>query len=123
MGVDGTTFMPWFKDEVLKDSTTSETLIWLANGLKFDVLCCTTYEIKNCEFYKRSLDEKSTVQNSGVTFEIELIQFSTSKYENPIVRTMSYYGVIEETWKVGCTKLFFQFLSVSELTIREWCEN
>ena len=24
------TFMPWFKDEVFKDSTTSETLTWLA---------------------------------------------------------------------------------------------
>jgi len=32
------TFMPWLKDEVLKDSTASETLTWLAARLKFDVI-------------------------------------------------------------------------------------
>ena len=37
------TFMPWFKDEVLNDSTASETLTWLAAGLKFDVVSCTSY--------------------------------------------------------------------------------
>jgi len=35
------TFVPWFKVEVLKDSKSSKTLMWLANGLRFDVLCCT----------------------------------------------------------------------------------
>jgi len=60
------TFMHWFKDEVLKDSTTSETLTWLAAGLKFDVISCTTYEVNNCIFYTKSMDS-GTVQNSGVT--------------------------------------------------------
>ena len=50
------TFMPWFKDEVLKYSTPSKTLIWLENGLKFSVVCCTTYEVNNCTFYTESLD-------------------------------------------------------------------
>jgi len=31
------TFMAWFKAEVLKDSKCSATLIWLENGLRFDV--------------------------------------------------------------------------------------
>ena len=57
--------MPWFKDEVLKDSTTSETLTWLAIGLKFDAISCMVYEVNNCIFYTKSMDEKSTVQNSG----------------------------------------------------------
>jgi len=52
------TFMPWFKAEVLKDSITSEILIWLANGLKFDVLCCIDYKINDCSFYMKSLDEE-----------------------------------------------------------------
>jgi len=38
------TFMAWFKDKVLKDSTTSETLTWLAAGLKFDVISYTGYD-------------------------------------------------------------------------------
>ena len=56
--------MPWFKYEVLKDSQSSETLMWLANGLKFDVIYCTGYEINNCTFYTKYLDDKSIVQNS-----------------------------------------------------------
>ena len=69
------TFMPWFKSKVWKDSQCSETLMWLANGLKFDVICCTCYEINNCICYLKSLDDKSTVQNSGVSLEAELLQF------------------------------------------------
>jgi len=49
------TFMDWFKYEVLKDSTTSETLTWLAVGLKFDVISCTIYEENNCIFYTMSM--------------------------------------------------------------------
>jgi len=64
-------FMPWFKDEVLKDSTASETLTLLATGLKFDVISCKAYEVNNCIFYTKFVDEKSLVQNSGVTLEVE----------------------------------------------------
>jgi len=52
------TFMPWFKDEVLKDSTTSDTLTWLAAGLKFDVISCKVYKVNNCIFYTKFMDEK-----------------------------------------------------------------
>jgi len=90
------TFMPWFKDEVLKDLTTSETLTWLAAGLKFDVISCTTYKVNNCIFYTKYMDENSTVQNFGVTFEVESMQFSTSKDTNPVLGSMAYYGFIEE---------------------------
>jgi len=31
------TFVPWFKSKVLKDFQSFETLMWLANGLNFDV--------------------------------------------------------------------------------------
>ena len=52
------TFMPWFKDEVLKDSTASKILTWVAAGLKFDVISCTGYEVNNYIFYTKSMDEK-----------------------------------------------------------------
>ena len=90
------TFKPWFKFEVLKDSQSSKTLMWLANGLKFDVVTCTGYEINNCTFYTKSLDDKSTIQNSGVSLEVESLQFSTSKDQNPVIGSIMYYGVIEE---------------------------
>ena len=79
------TFMPWFKFEVLKDSQSFKTLMWLANGLKFDVVTCTSYEINNCTFYTKSLDDKSTIQNNGVSLEAESLQFSTSKDQNPVI--------------------------------------
>jgi len=52
------------------------------------------------------MDEKSTIQNWGVTFETESMQFSTSKDTNPIVGSMTYYGIIEEIWEVDYTKFF-----------------
>ena len=90
------TFMPWFKDEVLKDSTTLKTLTWLTAGLKFDVICCTGYKVNNCIFYTKSMDEKSTFQNFGVTLEVESMQFSTLKDTNPVLGSMTYYWIIEE---------------------------
>ncbi|KAG2371826.1 uncharacterized protein HKW66_Vig0239470 [Vigna angularis] len=98
------TFLSWFKSEVSKESRSSETLFWLANGLKFDVVCCTGYEINNCTFYTKTLDDKSTVQNSGVSLEAESLQFSTSKDQNPVVGSMRYYGRIEEIFEVDYTK-------------------
>jgi len=42
------------------------------------------------------MDEKSTIQNSGVTLEAESMQFSTLKDTNPVLESMTYYGLIEE---------------------------
>jgi len=50
------------------------------------------------------MDEKGTIQNSGVTLEAESMQFSTSKDTNPVLGSMAYYGFIEEIWEVDYTK-------------------
>jgi len=71
-------FMPCFKVKVLKDSKPSKTLILLTNGLKFGVRCCIHYENNSCTFYMNSLDEKNTIQNSGVSLETKSLQFLTS---------------------------------------------
>jgi len=84
------TSMHWFKDEVLKDSTASETLTWLAAGLKFDVISCTGYEVNNCIFYMKFMDEKSAVQNCGVTLEVESMHFFTLKDTNLVIGSMAY---------------------------------
>jgi len=36
------------------------------------------------------------MQNSGVTLEVESMHFASSKDNNPVMATISYYGVIEE---------------------------
>ena len=64
------------------------------------------------------MNEKSTVQNSGVTLETESMQFSTSKDTNPVLGSMAYYGFIEEMWDAEYTKFLFQFSSVNGLTIK-----
>jgi len=71
--------MHWFKYEIFKDSQSFETLMWLENGLRFDVVRCIDYEINNCIFYTKSLDDKSTILNIGVNLEVESLQFFTSK--------------------------------------------
>ena len=76
----------------------------MAAGLKFDAISSTDYKVNNCIFYTKSLDEKSTVQNSGVTLEAESMQFSTSKDTNPVLGSMAYYGFIEEIWEIDYTK-------------------
>ena len=73
------TFMSWFKQQIMNDPLTFETLTWLANDLKFDVLCCSGYEVNIFLFYTKSRDDKSTMQNNGVTLEAKSMQFSTSK--------------------------------------------
>ena len=52
------------------------------------------------------MDEKSTVQNFGVTLEVESMEFSTSKDTNPVLGSMAHYGFIEEIWEVDYTKFF-----------------
>jgi len=52
------------------------------------------------------MDEKSIVQNSGVTLEAESMQFFTSKDTNPVLGSMTYYEFIEEIWEVDYTKFF-----------------
>ena len=79
------TFMSWFKQPIMNDPLASETLTWLANGHKFDVLCCSGYEVNGCLFYTKSRDDRSTMQNSEVTLEAESMQFSTAKDQNPVV--------------------------------------
>ena len=44
------------------------------------------------------------MQNSGVTLEAESMQFSNSKDNNPVMASISYYGVIEEIWEVDYIK-------------------
>ena len=100
------TFMTQFKEQIIKDPFAYETLTWLANGLKFDVLCCSGYEINGTLFYTKSQDDKSTMQNSGVTLEVESLQFSTSKDQNPIVGSMPYYGVVQKIWELSYIKFF-----------------
>ncbi|KAL3654673.1 hypothetical protein CASFOL_001408 [Castilleja foliolosa] len=97
-------FTSWFKDHVQNDDSTSELIRWLASGPNFDVLFWQGYDINGYSFYTKDRDDKSTVQNSGVTIESESIHFSSSKDKNPLRATSSHYGIIEEIWEIDYVK-------------------
>lgn len=97
-------FITWFREQISKDNSASETLKWLAFGLQDHVICRGAYDINNYSFFTKSQDDKSTTQNSGVTLDAESMHFSTSKDKNPIMGCMPYYGYIEEIWEVDYTK-------------------
>ncbi|XP_019163187.1 PREDICTED: uncharacterized protein LOC109159542 [Ipomoea nil] len=94
------TFISWFKNKVLNATNYSETVRWLGHGPCMQVICYTGYDINGFSFYTKKQDEKSTMQNSGVSLVANSVHFSSSKDKNPVIAELSYYGVIEEIWEV-----------------------
>ncbi|XP_028208335.1 uncharacterized protein LOC114391537 [Glycine soja] len=94
------TFVNWFKQCIFADATASETLRLLALGPNLNVPTWQGYDINGYAFYTKSQDERSTMQNSGVSVEGEAAHFSSVSDNNPINASMSYYGVIEDIWEL-----------------------
>jgi len=98
------TFLKWFKQKILKNDCDVDDLKWLAQGPNFDVITWSEYDINKFSFYTITEDKKSTMQNSGVTLEAESMYFASSNDNNPVMTTISYFGVIEEIWEVDYVK-------------------
>jgi len=79
-------------------------LKWLARGPNFDVITWSEYDINKLSFYTNTEDQESTMQSSGVTLEIELMHFASSKDNTPVMATISCFVVIEEIWEVDYVK-------------------
>lgn len=60
------TFLCWFEEKIAKDDIEFETIKCLSYGSCFDVIYWNGYDINMSSFYKKSLDDKSIVQNTGV---------------------------------------------------------
>jgi len=52
----------------------------------------------------KSQDDKSTMQNSGVSLRAKSQHFATVYDDKPRVASMPYFGVIEEIWEVNYVK-------------------
>ena len=94
------TFVNWFRQCIFSDATASETLRLLALGPNLNVPTWQGYDINGYAFYTKSQDERSTMQNSGVSVEGEAAHFSSVSDNNPINASMPYYGVIEDIWEM-----------------------
>ena len=77
---------------------------WLVRGPNFDVITWSEYDINKFSFYTNTEDQKSTIQNSGVTLEEESMHFASSKDNNIVMAIISYFGVIEEILEVDYVK-------------------
>jgi len=51
-------------------------------------------------FYTKIEDDKSIMQNYSMTLETESMHFASLKDNNLVMATISYFGVVEEIWKV-----------------------
>jgi len=98
------TFLNWFKDTIFGDNNASDTLRKLANRPKKNVITWQGYDINNYSFYTKAQDEKSTMQNSGVTLRAKSQHFASVHDDNPYVASIPYFGFIEEIWELNYVK-------------------
>jgi len=71
------TFLNWFKDTIFGNNNASETLRKLVDGPKRNVITWKGYNINKYSFYTKAQDEKSTMQNSGVSLRAESQHFTS----------------------------------------------
>ncbi|XP_006596816.1 uncharacterized protein [Glycine max] len=84
------------RETIFADDGASVTLRLLAVGSNLNVPTWKGYDINNYSFYTKSADDKSTMQNSGVTVDADSNHFCSASDNNPIRASMPYFGVIHE---------------------------
>ena len=92
------TFLNWFKDAIFGYDNASEMLRKLVDGPKRNVRSQQGYDINMYLFYAKSQDDKSTMQNSGVSLMAESQHFASVHDDNPYLASMPYFGIIEEIY-------------------------
>lgn len=102
-------FIKWFKDQVNvqlknKSNEVSDDIRWLAHGPSINVISYEGYDINGYCFYTKCRDDKSTMQNSGVSLVASALHFASAKDNRPQKARMSYYGVIEDIWELDYTE-------------------
>ena len=94
------TFINWFRESIFVDDNASKTLRLLAIGPNLNVSTWRGCDINNYSFYTKSQDDKSSVQNSGMSVDADSNHFSSVSENNLIRASMPYFGVIEEIWEL-----------------------
>ncbi|KAA0033158.1 transposase [Cucumis melo var. makuwa] len=100
------TFIHWLREEVsteleVGNSGVSDNFRWIAHGLHPFVIRYSGYAINGCRYHTKSCENDRSVQNSGVSLVAKTMQVSSSKDKNPVIRDMSFYGVIQEIWELN----------------------
>ena len=74
---------------------------WIAHCSHPVVTTYNSYAINRCHYHTKSHDKNKTVQNSGVSLVTKTMQVCSLKNKIPIIREISFYGVIEEIWELN----------------------
>jgi len=98
------TFLDWFKDTIFAEDNAYEMLRKLVDRPKRNVITWQGYDINKYSFYTKAQDEKSTMQNSGVTLRARSQHFASVHDDNPRVASIPYFGFIEEIWELNYVK-------------------
>ena len=98
------TFLNWFKDIIFGDHNASKTLRKLAYAPKRNVITWQEYDINKYSFHTKSRNDKSTMQNNGVSLRAESQHFAIVHDDNPRVASMPYFRVIEEIKEINYVK-------------------
>ena len=77
-------FINWFRETIFVDDGASKTLRLLALGPNLNVPTWKGYDFNNYSFYTKSQDDKSSMQNSGVTVDADSDIFCNASDNNPI---------------------------------------
>jgi hypothetical protein len=84
------TFGGWLRTHLINDSIVGDQLYLLARSPSLTILTFQGYDINGNTFYTIAQDKKSTNQNSGVRIDAT----------NNNGQKDTYYGYIEEIWKL-----------------------
>ncbi|XP_020235601.1 uncharacterized protein LOC109815320 [Cajanus cajan] len=91
-------FKGYVKNQYRPEASIVERLARRPNN---DVITFGGYDINKYCFYTKIEDDKSRVQNSGVTIQAESVHFASSKDKNLITTSMSYFRVIQDIWEIA----------------------
>ena len=69
-------------------------------GPNMNVPTWKRYDINDYSFYTKSQDDRSSVQNNGVSIDGHSEHFSSVVDKNPIEACMAYSGVIQDIWEL-----------------------
>lgn len=72
----------------------------LSHWPKQNVLTWKGYDINKYSFYMKSHDDKSKMQNGGISLDTNFEHFCSAFDNIPILTSMPYFGVIENIWEL-----------------------
>ncbi|KAL7588025.1 hypothetical protein Lser_V15G35834 [Lactuca serriola] len=99
-------FSRWLKNKVA-ETNVDETVKRLGHGPDCRVKSYEGYDINGYTFYTKDQDQKSTMQNSGVTMIASTTEFDRRDHDTLIrIAKDSYYGVIQNIWELN----YFDFV-------------